>query len=458
MVSVETYEDWLQNASESDLRTGASRWQDDDSSEGFDYRVIRARLEELVAIRAKSDSLRLKYYFDEGLHGNMGGMGAGALYKYAASGTKKLITDYIQEIANGLEDLADTAKSTLSLQEKKFFFQRAKQAFGECALMLSGAGSMGPFHLGVARALWKEDLLPRVISGSSAGAIIAAILCSHSDKALSDILDSNRLQETFKRLYTPEDGQQLTAQDIKVIIETWVPDVTFEEALQLSGRHLNVSISPSEIHQQSRTLNPVTAPNVLLKEALMASTAVPGVLPPVTLSARDHKGKRRPYVRSRKWVDGSITDDLPTARLRRIYGCNFFITSQTNPIVLWALNDPDATDHISRMISIGQSAAKEWFKAVYPFAIEATRAVYPINMMTRMWFSMLTQDYTGDVNIMPDRRFVDPTTILAKIPPIQALELVQEGERAAWPTIERIHNCTLVGRKLDKIIERIGEP
>ena len=89
MVSVETYEDWLQNASKSDLRSGASRWQDNDSSEGFDYRVIRARLEELVAIRAKSNSLRLKYYFDEGLHGNMGGMGAGALYKYAASGTKK---------------------------------------------------------------------------------------------------------------------------------------------------------------------------------------------------------------------------------------------------------------------------------------------------------------------------------------------------------------------------------
>ena len=157
-------------------------------------------------------------------------------------------------------------------------------------------------------------------------------------------------------------------------------------------------------------------------------------------------------------MDGSITDDLPTARLRRIYGCNFFITSQTNPVVLWALNDPDATDHVSRMISIGQSAAKEWFKAVYPFAIEATRAIYPLNMMTRMWFSMLTQDYTGDVNIMPDRRYVDPTTILAKIPPNHALELVQEGERATWPTIERIHNCTLVGRQLNKIIKCVGEP
>ena len=79
-------------------------------------------------------------------------------------------------------------------------------------------------------------------------------------------------------------------------------------------------------------------------------------------------------------------------------------------------------------------------------------------MMTRMWFSMLTQDYTGDVNIMPDRRYVDPTTILAKIPPDHALELVQEGERATWPTLERIHNCTLVGRKLNQIIKCVGEP
>ena len=181
----------------------------------------------------------------------MGGMGAGALYKYAASGTKKLITDYIQEIANGLK-IWPILQSYLSLQEKKFSF-RAKQAFGECALMLSGAGSMGPFHLGVAKALWKEDLLPRVISGSSAGAIIATILCSHSDEALSDILDSKRL-ETFKGLYTPEDGQRLTAQDIEVIIETWVPDVTFEEALQLVKTFERFYFA-SEIHQQSRTLN-----------------------------------------------------------------------------------------------------------------------------------------------------------------------------------------------------------
>ncbi len=449
------YDEWLDHAVETDVRTGAARWQESDSSEGFDFRVIRTRLDELIDIRASGDPRRLMYYLDEGIHGNMGGMGAPALYKHAASGTKKLITDYVNEIAAGLDQLSETQDSVLSHKDKVTFFRRAKQAFGESALMLSGAGSLGPFHLGVARALWMEGLLPTVISGSSAGAIIAAILCTHTDEELTDILQFNVLHEMFVRLYQPEGSQQLNADDIEEIIDAWIPDITFGEALALTSRHLNVSVAPSEIHQQSRTLNPVTAPNVLLKETLMASTAVPGVLPSVTLAARDPKGKRTPYVRSRTWIDGSITDDLPTARLRRIYGCNFFITSQTNPVVLWALHDPNATDQLTHMINIGQSAAKEWFRAIYPFAIQATRNVYPMNITTRMWFSMLTQDYTADVNVIPKRRYLNPSTILAKLPPGDASSLVHEGEEAAWPHIERIRNCTQVGRQLARIVERL---
>jgi phosphate uptake regulator len=30
-------------------------------------------------------------------------------------------------------------------------------------------------------------------------------------------------------------------------------------------------------------------------------------------------------------------------------------------------------------------------------------------------------------------------------------ELIREGERATWPKVEMIRNCTLVGRTLDRI-------
>jgi NTE family protein len=151
--------------------------------------------------------------------------------------------------------------------------------------------------------------------------------------------------------------------------------MTFEEAFQHTGRKINISISPSEVHQSSRLLNAVTSPNVCIREAVMASCAVPGVFPAVTLMAKNTRGDRLPYVASRKWVDGSI-DDLPAKRLARLYGVNHFITSQTNPVVLWALRDSAADDNLaSKLIDVYQTATKEWLKATYPFAMALVKHV-----------------------------------------------------------------------------------
>src|SRR3546814_13100114 len=74
--------------------------------------------------------------------------------------------------------------------------------------------------------------------------------------------------------------------------------------------------------QNGRLLNAITAPNVLIREAVLASCAVPGVFPPVMLMARDEDGGRVPYQPDRRWVDGSVTHDLPTKRLERLHGAN----------------------------------------------------------------------------------------------------------------------------------------
>ena len=50
--------------------------------------------------------------------------------------------------------------------------------------MLSGAGALGPFHLGVTKALLEQDLLPDVISGSSAGSFVAAVIGTHDEATL----------------------------------------------------------------------------------------------------------------------------------------------------------------------------------------------------------------------------------------------------------------------------------
>ena len=167
------------------------------------------------------------------------------------------------------------------------------------------------------------------------------------------------------------------------------------------------------MHQQSRTLNSITTPNVLLRETIQASCAVPGLISPVTLAARGVDGNRVPYVRSRSWVDGSVTDDLPTSRLRRIFGCNFFITSQTNPLILWSLQEQKFDGPMKDFINFWQGASKEWVKAVYPTHNLWSKTSINQHAM-RMWFSVFTQDYTADVNVIPTQRFIDPSVMLGR--------------------------------------------
>lgn len=59
----------------------------------------------------------------------------------------------------------------LPLEDKLNFLREARHAFGRTALVLSGGGSFGAYHLGVVKSLLDAGLLPRVISGSSAGSI-----------------------------------------------------------------------------------------------------------------------------------------------------------------------------------------------------------------------------------------------------------------------------------------------
>src|SRR5690606_14120896 len=91
--------------------------------------------------------------------------------------------------------------------------------------------------------------------------------------------------------------------------------------------------------QTSRLMNAITSPNVYIRSAIDASSAVPGLLPTVTLYAKGADGKPKPYLPTRKWVDGSFAEDLPTKRLSRLYGVNHYIVSMINPASMFFTND-----------------------------------------------------------------------------------------------------------------------
>lgn len=71
------------------------------------------------------------------------------------------------------------------------FFNELRQCHGRSALMLSGGGLMGMYHLGVIFSLRAKHLLPKVVSGSSCGALTAAMLCCTKYDDLPNIIDAS---------------------------------------------------------------------------------------------------------------------------------------------------------------------------------------------------------------------------------------------------------------------------
>jgi len=65
------------------------------------------------------------------------------------------------------------------------------------------------------------------------------------------------------------------------------------------------------------------------------------------------------------------------------------------------------------------------------------------------------QDYTADINIIPKRRLWDPSKLLSVLSAEETRQLISEGEASTWPKIEMIRNCTLIGRTLDRILDKL---
>jgi len=453
-----SYEEWLSAAEEHDQNSGGAKWRADPRSKVYDYNNIQTRLDELRQLKADKDDVGLLFALNEGIHGNQGGMGKSDLYEKSLLGTKDLISDYVNEIVSALKHIHSLKESKeINREDKLDFFHRAQLCFGRSALMLSGAGSLGHFHHGVVRTLFTHNLLPNVISGSSAGSVFAAILGTHVDKELEKLLFTEGLSDSITK---HADNRawgfirpQVDSETLRNLIESVIPDITFQEAYEKTGRMISITIAPLEEHQTSRLMNAITSPNVFIRSAVMASCAVPGIFPPVMLMAKNVYGEQQPYLPSRRWVDGAVTDDLPAKRLARLYGVNHYIVSQANPLALAMMSTdkyiplPDVTKSIIRhstkeILKSGEKLSRRWLRQI-PNAGKAMS----------MFYSVMAQDYSGDVNIAPSFNFVDPQKLLGQLTEDEINELILDGERATWPQLERLRICTKIGSTLDSILD-----
>jgi TAG lipase/steryl ester hydrolase/phospholipase A2/LPA acyltransferase len=459
MSRAESFADWKILALEHDSVSGLDAWKHKEASKSYDYTNIRSRIEALRELRRKEDDVGLLFALNEGIHGNQGGMGNPALYQNAKCGTKILIEEYVDEIVDALAHISTLPESSaLTSEDKLDFFERASHCFGRSALMLSGAGSLGHFHQGVVKTLYQHKLLPTVISGSSAGSISAAVLGTHTDEELPAILLNG---QSFDPLQTEIDKRsnhlfrrQMNPASLQMILKAVIPDMTFQEAYEKTGRMISITIAPREEHQSSRLMNAITSPNVFIRTAVTASCAVPGVYAPVMLMAKNVYGEAQPYLPNRLWVDGAVTDDLPAKRLARLYGVNHYIVSQANPLSLALMKGEQYNPLPKGAQNIIRLSSQELLKSGEKFSRRYLSKIPSMGRAMSMFYSVMAQDYKGDVNIIPSFGYVSPQKLLGQLTSAEIKALVLEGERSTWPRLEQIRICSKIGQKLDVILDK----
>jgi TAG lipase/steryl ester hydrolase/phospholipase A2/LPA acyltransferase len=138
----------------------------------------------------------------------------------------------------------------------------ARQAFGRSALLLSGGATFGMNHIGVLKALFDAKLLPRIISGASAGSIVCAVLCTRTDEEIPQVLSEfpfgdlavfeeqdheDGILERLRRLLT--EGAWIDIKHLTRVMHEMLGDMTFQEAYNRTRRILNICVSSASIYE-----------------------------------------------------------------------------------------------------------------------------------------------------------------------------------------------------------------
>ena len=174
----------------------------------------------------------------------------------------------------------------ISLEDKRLGFKLYSKNYGRTAFCLSGGAGFGYYHLGVIRELLDRRLLPPIITGTSAGALMGAIVCTRTDEELQQVLVpelANKIKFVHDSLIAHIARYATTGaffdSDHWCRLALWFcrGSLTFKEAYERTGRVFNVSVVPHDPHSPPKLLNYITAPNCVIWSAIMASAAIPGV-------------------------------------------------------------------------------------------------------------------------------------------------------------------------------------
>ena len=460
LAQASTYQEWLSVAQALDAEEGLMDWRSSDASAFFHETLIREHISQMRALRQSKQLDRLAVLLQESVYRHLGELNNPELYQYARSGTKHVVTEYLDEVEQVMRTLCEQTIPNMSEQQKLALFEQAERIYGRPALMLSGGAAFGIYHLGVTKALWEADLLPQTLAGSSMGAIVAAAVCNRSDAEL-DVFFSEQMESIHRRALrwrSPKAmWQQRTAMDERQVFDHIIANVgstTFGEAYQRSGRILNISVSPTRTHQKPRILNYLTSPDVLVEYAAQASCAVPFLFPPVALQARRANGQQTPYMSTETWIDGTVHGDLPRERLARLHNVNQTIVSQANPHVI-----PFITHRQQRGVrAFGKYVVSSVIHTGSAELLDIGRHMLnktPFSPLLDQAHAVAAQTYLGDINIQFPFQPKAYLKVIANPNAAGLANYIRLGEQATWPQIAMIRDLTRISRVFPECVAMI---
>lgn len=347
MRSALTYEEWAHGARMLDRETPKMN-----ETDHYDVELVKNKIQQL-RLRRHEGSLRdIIFCMRADLIRNLGNMCNPELHKGRLQ-VPRLIKEYINEVTTQLRMVTNSRSEELSLEEKLSFMHETRHAFGRTALLLSGGASLGAFHVGVMKTLVEHKLLPRIIAGSSVGSIMCAIVATRSWPELQHFFDASWQSLQFfdqlggifavvKRVLRK--GAVHEIRQLQRMLRHLTSNLTFQEAYDMTGRVLGITVCSPRKHEPPRCLNYLTSPHVVIWSAVTASCAFPGLFEAQELMAKDRSGEIVPYhppfnldpeegsgASVRRWRDGSLEIDLPMMQLKELFNVNHFVVSQANP-------------------------------------------------------------------------------------------------------------------------------
>jgi NTE family protein len=199
------------------------------------------------------------------------------------------------------------------------------EGHGRTAFVLSGGGSLGAVQVGMLQALTEAGIHPDLLIGTSVGAVNAAWIAGRPDHQgalhLGEIWRGLRRQDIFPlspwssaRGLLGRSNHMISNAGLRQVLARHMPYERLEQA----------AVPVYVITTELKTGRSVLMSSGLAVPALLASTAIPGVFPPVVIGRRE-------------FIDGGVANHTPIAAAIELGATRIFVLPVGYP---WLRQEP----------------------------------------------------------------------------------------------------------------------